>query len=123
MESYNKLGNKKIDKFELASVIPFIVGKNFEEVLPLYQAKVDSIIADWDDIMIINGAYGPYVKGPGRRNNAKVPKEMDPKKLTRAEAEELLKNKPKATRRGVRGGRTAKKTTAKKTAKKSAKKA
>lgn len=95
----------------------------FEEVLPLYQAKVDSIIADWDDIMIINGAYGPYVKGPGRRNNVKVPKEMDPKKLTRAEAEELLMNKPKATRRGVRGGRTAKKTTAKKTAKKSAKKA
>ena len=35
MESYNKLGNKKIDKFELTSVIPFIVGKNFEEVLPL----------------------------------------------------------------------------------------
>lgn len=95
----------------------------FEEVLPLYQAKVDSIIADWDDIMIINGAYGPYVKGPGRRNNVKVPSEMDPKKLTRAEAEELLMNKPKATRRGVRGGRTAKKTTAKKTAKKSAKRA
>ena len=95
----------------------------FEEALPLYQAKVDSIIADWDDIMIISGAYGPYVKGPGRRNNVKVPSEMDPKKLTRAEAEELLKNKPKTTRRGVRGGRTAKKTTAKKTAKKSAKKA
>ncbi len=94
----------------------------FEEVLPLYQAKVDSIIADWDDIMIINGAYGPYVKGPGRRNNVKVPSGMDPKKLTRAEAEELLKNKPKATRRGVRGGRTAKKTTAKKTTKKSTKK-
>jgi hypothetical protein len=35
MESYNKLGNKKIDKFELMSVIPFIVGKNFEEVLVL----------------------------------------------------------------------------------------
>ncbi|MBQ6486966.1 type I DNA topoisomerase [Candidatus Saccharibacteria bacterium] len=94
-----------------------------KEALPLYQAKVDSIIADWDDIMIINGAYGPYVKGPGRRNNVKVPSEMDPKKLTRAEAEELLKNKPKATRRGVRGGRTAKKTTAKKTTKKTTKKA
>ena len=39
-----------------------------EEALPLYQAKVDSIIADWDEIMIINGAYGPYIKGPGRRN-------------------------------------------------------
>ena len=35
MESYNKLGNKKIDKFELMSVILFIVGKNFEEVLVL----------------------------------------------------------------------------------------
>ena len=35
MESYNKLGNKKIDKFELVSVIPFIVGNNFEEVLSL----------------------------------------------------------------------------------------
>lgn len=95
---------------------------SFEEALPLYQAKVDSIIADWDDIMIINGAYGPYVKGPGRRNNVKVPKDIDPKKLTKAEAEEILKNKPKATRRGVRGGRATKKTTAKKTTKKAAKK-
>ena len=96
---------------------------SFEEALPLYQAKVDSIIADWDDIMIINGAYGPYVKGPGRRNNVKVPKDIDPKKLTKAEAEEILKNKPKATRRGVRGGRATKKTTAKKTTKKATKKA
>ena len=91
----------------------------FEEALPLYEAKVNSIIADWDDIMIINGAYGPYVKGPGRRNNVKVPKEMDPKKLTREQAEELLKNKPKATRRGVRGGRS--KTRAKKSTKTSKK--
>ncbi len=86
----------------------------FEEALPLYQAKVDSIIADWDEIMIINGAYGPYVKGPGRRNNAKIPKDMDPKKITLEQAKEMLENKPKTakkTRRGTRGG-------AKKTAKK-----
>ncbi|MBQ1387945.1 type I DNA topoisomerase [Candidatus Saccharibacteria bacterium] len=97
-----------------------------EEALPLYQAKVDSIIADWGEIMIINGAYGPYVKGPGRRNNAKIPKETDPKTITREQAEEMLANKPKATRRGVRGGAkkktTTKKATAKKTAKKAAKK-
>ena len=30
MTLYNKLGNKKIDKFELMSIIPFIVGNNFE---------------------------------------------------------------------------------------------
>ncbi len=87
-----------------------------EEALPLYQAKVDSIIADWGEIMIINGAYGPYVKGPGRRNNAKIPKDVDPKTITREQAEEMLANKPKTARRGARGG-AKKKTTAKKTTK------
>ena len=79
-----------------------------KEVLPLYQAKVDSIIADWGEIMIINGAYGPYVKGPGRRNNVRVPKDQDPKKITEAEARKMLENKPKTaskTRRGKRGRR------------------
>lgn len=97
-----------------------------EEALPLYQAKVNSIIADWGEIMIINGAYGPYIKGPGRRNNVKIPKETDPKTITREQAEEMLANKPKTTRRGVRGGAkrktAAKKTTAKKATKKTTKK-
>ena len=80
----------------------------FEEALPLYQAKIDSIIADWGEIMIINGAYGPYVKGPGRRNNVKIPKEIDPKSVTEAKAREMLENKPKTeTRRGARGKRKA----------------
>ena len=87
------------------------------EALPLYQAKVDSIIADWGEIMIINGAYGPYVKGPGRRNNVKIPKDVDPKGVTLEQAREMLENKPKTasrTRRGARGG--AKKTATKKAA-------
>ena len=90
---------------------------SLEEALPLYQKKVDSIIADWGDVLIINGAYGPYVKGPGRRNNVKIPKETDPKSITEAKAREMLENKPKTTRRGTRGGRkkTTKKTAAKKT--------
>jgi DNA topoisomerase-1 len=66
---------------------------------PLYQAKLDSIIADWGDIKIIIGAYGPYVKGPGRFNNAKIPKDTDPKKLTQEQAEKLLAEKPKNSRR------------------------
>lgn len=103
---------------------------DLEQALPLYQAKVESIIADWGEIMIINGAYGPYVKGPGRRNNAKIPKDVDPKTITKEQAEDMLKNKPKPTRRGARGrgkstakkattkkGTTAKKSTSKKTAK------
>ncbi len=71
---------------------------SIDDALPLYEAKVSSIIADWDDIMIINGAYGPYIKGPGRRNNVKIPKDQDPRKITKEQAEEMLKNKPKTTR-------------------------
>jgi DNA topoisomerase-1 len=78
-----------------------------EEALPLYQKKVDSMIADWGEVQIINGAYGPYIKGPGRRNNVKIPKERDPKAITEKEAREMLENKPKTTktkaRRGTRG--------------------
>ena len=60
------------------------------------------MIADWGEIQIINGAYGPYVKGPGRRNNAKIPKDRDPKTITEAEAREMLANKPKKARRAPR---------------------
>ena len=97
---YLKGGKYNIPMKELD---PYTV--TLEEALPLYQAKVDSIIADWGEVMIINGAYGPYVKGPGRRNNVKIPKETNPKTITREQAEEMLANKPKkTTRRGTRGG-------------------
>ena len=82
----------------------------------LYQAKLDSIIADFGDLMIINGAYGPYIKGPGRFNNVKVPKDRDPKTITKAEAEAMLATKP-----ARRGRRTAKSTKATKTTKSSQK--
>ena len=70
-----------------------------EEAEPLYEAKRDSFIADWGEIQIINGAYGPYVKGPGRRNFARIPKDVDPKTVTKEQAEEYLSNKPKKTTR------------------------
>ncbi len=60
----------------------------------LYQNKLDTIIADWDDIMIIKGAYGPYVKGPGRFNNVKIPADQDPAKITLEEAKKMLEEKP-----------------------------
>ncbi len=84
-----------------------------DEAIPLYQKKLDSMVADWGDVQIIIGAYGPYVKGPGRRNNVRIPKDVDPKTITEKAAREMLENKPKTTRRGTRGGR--KKTTTKKT--------
>ena len=108
---YLKAGKYNIPlKTKTETLDPYTV--TLKEAEPLYQAKIDSIIADWDDIMIINGAYGPYVKGPGRRNNAKIPKDVDPKKLTREEAEKILAEKPKSARRAPRR-RFAKKATKK----------
>lgn len=86
-----------------------------EEAEPLYNAKRDSYIADWGEIQIINGAYGPYVKGPGRRNFVRIPKDVDPKTVTEEQAKEYLENKPKKTRRPAKRS-TAKKTTTKKAA-------
>ena len=77
----------------------------------LYQAKLDSIIADWGDIMIIKGAYGPYVKGPGRRNNAKIPAEMNPTKLTKEQAEKILKERPKSARHAPHRRKSTRKST------------
>lgn len=76
-----------------------------EDAEPLYEKKRDSYIADWGEIQIINGAYGPYVKGPGRRNNARIPKDVDPKTITEAQAKEMLENKPKTRRRPVKRSR------------------
>jgi DNA topoisomerase-1 len=84
-----------------------------EEAEPLYVAKRDSYIADWGEIQIINGAYGPYVKGPGRRNFVRIPKDIDPKTVTKEQAEEYLANKPKKTRRPAKRRTSSKKSTKK----------
>ncbi|MCR5572176.1 MAG: type I DNA topoisomerase [Candidatus Saccharibacteria bacterium] len=85
-----------------------------EEAEPLYEKKRDSYIADWGEIQIIEGAYGPYVKGPGRRNFVRIPKDVDPKTVTKEQAEEYLANKPKKTRRPTKRRTAAKKSTTKK---------
>lgn len=92
---------------------------DFKTAEKLYQEKLNSIIADWGDIMIINGAYGPYIKGPGRFNNIKIDKDQDPKKITLEQAKELLNNKPKRRGRFAKKSSSAKgtKTTSKGTTK------
>lgn len=91
---------------------------DFATALPFYRAKVDAIVHDWGDIQVVLGAYGPYVKGPGRYNNVKIPEGTDPHRLTREEAEKMLADKPKTRRRAPRR-RAAKRATAKGSATKS----
>ncbi len=84
-----------------------------EEAEPLYIKKRDSYIADWGEIQIIEGAYGPYIKGPGRRNFVRIPKDVDPKTVTKEQAEEYLANKPKKTRRPAKRKSSTKKSSKK----------
>ncbi|MBR2862878.1 MAG: type I DNA topoisomerase [Bacteroidaceae bacterium] len=66
----------------------------FADAQVLYDAKLKSIIKDFGNgIMIVNGAYGPYIKGCGRRNNVKIPKDTDAKKITKKQAEDMLLKK------------------------------
>ncbi len=66
----------------------------FDEANALYEEKLKSVIKDFENgIMILNGAYGPYIKGCGRRNNLKIPKDMDAKKITKKQAEDMLLKK------------------------------
>ncbi len=85
------------------------------------EADRNKFIQTFDDkepiIEVLNGRWGPYLKM--EKKNYKIPKDVDPKKLTRAEAEELIKNPPKPKRKPAKKKKgVGKKTTAKKTSSK-----
>lgn len=62
----------------------------------LYKAKLkaeaEKHIADFGEIKVLNGRFGPYVTDG--KKNAKIPKEQDPKKLTEEAAQKLLAEAP-----------------------------
>ena len=95
---------------------PYIkVGKLFVSIKPespfeiteakareLYQAKLDAEaakhIAQWGDIQILNGRYGPYITDGTK--NVKIPKDIEPQSITEEQAKEILAKAPtKPTRR------------------------
>lgn len=78
-----------------------------EQARELYTAKLkaeaEKNIADFGDgIKVLNGRFGPYVTDGNK--NAKIPKDTDPKTITRDQAVELLANAPqkRSARRQIR---------------------
>ncbi len=69
-----------------------------EQALDLYatklKAETEKNIADWGNIKIIKGPYGPYIKDVKAKKNAKIPKDTDPKDITEVQAVEILAKAP-----------------------------
>lgn len=64
------------------------------------QANKEVKIFPDSDIQILNGRYGVYITDG--KKNAKIPKDKEPKDLTLAECEELIKSAPEKRRGGFR---------------------
>ncbi|MDZ7744212.1 MAG: type I DNA topoisomerase [Candidatus Saccharibacteria bacterium] len=75
-----------------------------DEAKELYAAKLkaeaEKHIAEFGDIKVLNGRFGPYVTDS--KKNAKIPKDTDPKKLTESDAKKLLAEAPAKKRGGFK---------------------
>ncbi len=71
------------------------------EARELYEAKQEQLANKYiqefkGGLKIVNGPYGPYITNG--KKNARIAKDTDPKKLTEAEAKELLEKAPEKRR-------------------------
>ncbi|NNC94401.1 MAG: type I DNA topoisomerase [Chitinophagales bacterium] len=79
---------------------------SFEEAVELIQAKrkadAEKMIHDFKDeeIQVLNGRYGPYIKHEKR--NYKIPKDKEAKELTVEECLDIIKNAPPPKKRAAR---------------------
>jgi DNA topoisomerase-1 len=85
---------------------PFTITE--DEARELYTAKIVKDIAKHinefpSGIKILNGPYGPYITDG--KKNARIAKEVDPTKITEAEAKKLLAAAPVKKRGGFRRGK------------------
>ncbi|MDH3693186.1 MAG: DNA topoisomerase, partial [Gammaproteobacteria bacterium] len=122
---YIRYGDKYVS---LKDADPYTVSLEhaLELVVEKKQLDASRVIQVFEEqgIQILRGRYGPYVTNGEK--NARVPKDVDPEKLTLAECEEMIANAPEKRGRGKRGSKkktteaaeAEKKVTKKKTAKK-----
>jgi DNA topoisomerase-1 len=77
-----------------------------EEAIPLVAENIEKeknkYVADWGNVQIINGPYGPYIKDVKAKKNAKIPKDVEPKDITEEQAIEILAKAPTKKARGRR---------------------
>ncbi|MEO8691488.1 MAG: type I DNA topoisomerase [Candidatus Saccharimonas sp.] len=92
---------------------------SLDKARELYAAKLvaeaEKNIADFGEVKVLNGRFGPYITDG--KKNAKIPKDQDPKTLTKEQALELIKAAPTSKGRARRKPATKGKVTVKRTTK------
>ena len=69
------------------------------------QADKDRLILNFEGdplVQVLNGRYGPFIQvspSKGKKINVKIPKDIDPKELTREKCLDLMQNQPKSRRK------------------------
>jgi DNA topoisomerase I len=59
-----------------------------ELIIEKKDAEKKKVISDFGDIQVLNGRYGPYITM--EKNNFRIPREMDPGKLTKEECLKII---------------------------------
>ncbi|NND65120.1 MAG: DNA topoisomerase I, partial [Gammaproteobacteria bacterium] len=122
---YVKYGSKYVSikdddphTITLEKALELVVAKKKADAEKLIQAFPDA------EIEVLNGRYGPYVTGRigGKKINAKVPKDEEPKRLSLERCQQLLQERADAGPGWRRKKAGSKKKIAKKKAKKKTKK-
>lgn len=93
---------------------PFTITEDVARELYAEKLKKDAekYINTFGDIQVLNGRFGPYITNGTK--NVKIPKDIDPKSITEAQAKEMIENAPE------KRGRWGRKATATATATKKA---
>ena len=96
---YVKYGPKKYVSMKDESPFTITLEKAQDLIAEKIEADKNKVIHDFGKIKVLNGRYGPYITDG--KKNAKIPKDVVPKSLTKEQCAELIKNAP-AKRKFVR---------------------
>ena len=89
---YVKYGPKKYVSMKEESPYSITLETAKDLIAEKIEADKNKVIHDFGKIKVLNGRYGPYITDG--KKNAKIPKDVVPKSLTKKQCEELIKKAP-----------------------------
>jgi len=94
---YLKYGSKNVSLPKGANPVSVDLDTCIKLITQVEQKPADEIIAEWPDVKIINGRYGPYIKSNG--SNYKIPKGSEPSQMTLEDCKKIIEEGPAPKRR------------------------